>query len=310
MKVKGTRRKTMHNTSTTKKISVQDATTTTECIKAAGLDYKVELRPIFLQGSHDVDGIPVIGKVVDGKKAVVRTDNSNILGVVGSQYRVVQNTECFGFFDGLVEQGYAKFSQAYATQGGAKVNIVADLGHVNICGDECRKQLILRTSHDGSCAVTVILRVWRLVCSNGMMGWSTKDNVKVRHTKDCQARFKQAKEIIGIADQYYEWFEAEAQKLTSTPISMNAAIDVIANLIPSPKGEKKASTRVQNQRDMVFERFLYGKGNNGETRWDLYNGVTEYVDHYRTKNVEKALESNLVGSGAKLKQQAFNLLTA
>jgi hypothetical protein len=140
------------------------------------------------------------------------------------------------------------------------------------------------------------------------MGWSDRDRIKIRHTESCQAKLKQARKVIGIADQYHTWFEAQARKLYDSPISASAARDTIAKIIPSK--DEEPSTRVKNQRESIFDRFMYGKGNHGETKWDLYNGVTEYVDHYRTKNVEKALESNLVGSGAKLKQQAFNLLTA
>jgi len=228
---------------------------------------------------------------------------------VGNQYNIIQNRECFSFFDGLVEQGYAKFTKAYSIKNGAIVNVVADLGDIDIGGDACKKQLILRAAHDGSCAVTVLMRVWRLVCSNGLMGWANKNRVKIRHTRNYNIQMKQAREIMGIADQYYTWFAAEAEKLFNAKLYSNEALDYIKKILPA-ENEEEISTRLQNQRDTVYSRFVYGLGNHGETKWDLYNGVTEFVDHYRTKNSEKSIESGLVGSGAKLKERAFQVLTA
>lgn len=32
----------------------------------------------------------------------------------------------------------------------------------------------------------------------------------------------------------------------------------------------------------MLDLFKTGEGNEGKTRWDAYNAVTEYVTHYRT----------------------------
>lgn len=290
---------------------VSKATTAQECMEIAGLDYKLELQPIFIAGTAEVDDTPVQGKQVFGKSAVVRTDRNEPVGVVGKRYEIVQNTEVFSFFDGIVEQGLGTYKEAYSANNGAKVGVICDLGKFKIGDDECKKQLILRTSHDGSCAVTGIMRVLRLVCTNGLMAWRNKNNVKIRHTQNYQTKMAQARHTLGIAGQYYEWFEAQANKMYWEQISHQHAFDLISKKIMPAKNEDKVSTKMSNAWSDIYARFLNGRGNNGRTIWDLYNGVAEYVDHYRSRNrnEEQELETNIVGSGAKLKEKAFEVLT-
>jgi len=289
---------------------VSKARTAAECMEIAGLDYGLELQPVYVQGKALVDGIPVVGRRVPEKYAVVRQDNSEPIAVVGNKYEIVQNSRVFGFFDGLVEQGHAKFVRAYSTHAGAKVNIVANLGDTIIGGDRSQKRLTLRTSHDGSCRITGILDVYRLVCSNGLMAYSKESSFAVKHTKMYSGKLNAAKHIIGIADQYYKWFAEQADKLTTMIVTPGHAVALIKKLVPAAD-EDDVSTRIQNQRESIYNQYKYGKGNAGDTRWDLYNGIVEFVDHVRSagRDRETATETNLVGSGARLKQRAFALLS-
>ena len=289
---------------------VSKTRTAAECMEIAGLDYGLNLQKVFLQGKALVDGIPVIGKNVPDKFAVVRQDTGEPIGLVGNQYEIIQNSRVFGFFDGLIEQGLAKFVRVYSTHNGAKVNIVANLGDIDVGGDHSQKRLTLRTSHDGSCRITGILEVYRLVCSNGLMAFSKeKSSFAIKHTKSYGAKLNAAKHIIGIANQYYKWFSEQADKLTEIPVTPGQAIALIKKVVPAAD-ESDVSTRTQNQRDAIYNLHRYGKGNHGNTRWDLYNGIVEFVDHVRSKNRDQEIqvETNLVGSGAKLKQNAFDIL--
>jgi phage/plasmid-like protein (TIGR03299 family) len=290
---------------------VSIAQTAQECMEMAELDYQLQLQPLYIGGNNKVDGIPVQGKQVQGKQAVVRLDNGEPIGVVGNQYKIVQNAEVFSFFDGIVEQGLGTYKKAYCAKGGAKVNVICDLGPVQIGPDSCRKELVLRTSHDGSCAVTGIMRIMRLICTNGLMSIKKQNSIKIRHTANYQLKMAQAKKTLGIARQYYHWFATEAEKLYHKPVSPTYAWDIITKKFMPAKDENKVSTRLANAWDDVFVRFVSGKGNHGENYWDLYNGLTEHVDHFRSRNrnEEQSLETNLVGSGAGLKERAFEVLT-
>jgi len=76
----------------------------------------------------------------------------------------------------------------------------------------------------------------------------------------------------------------------------------------------EVSTQKENTRQELFTLFENGTGQklgNKHSIWKAYNSVTEYVDHYRTVkklDVDKTnkLKSIWFGSGAKLKEKAYN----
>ena len=69
--------------------------TAAEAIEAAGLNYHVALHSLSTN-----DGIPV-----PKRKTVIRSDTSEVLGVVGNSCQPVQNHQCFGFLDAVVADG-------------------------------------------------------------------------------------------------------------------------------------------------------------------------------------------------------------
>ena len=69
--------------------------TAEEAITAAGLNYDVQLTPLATTDGLDVPQ----------RKAVVRYDTQQVLGVVGNDYVPVQNREAFGFLDAVVAEG-------------------------------------------------------------------------------------------------------------------------------------------------------------------------------------------------------------
>ena len=77
-----------------------------EAIKAAGLNWKVEKRPLFTpaNASGSNDNL----REVEGFSAVVRKDKRRVLGVVGKTCQPLQNREAFRFFNPFIE---AKFAQ-------------------------------------------------------------------------------------------------------------------------------------------------------------------------------------------------------
>ena len=93
---------------------VQDYPTSAEALKFAGLDYTVAKRKLFtLDNENEAANEPACrqGRVTEIKIpeievpdffATIRTDNESVLGVVGKDYEVVQNTDAFSFFDAIV----------------------------------------------------------------------------------------------------------------------------------------------------------------------------------------------------------------
>ncbi|MBI2805484.1 MAG: DUF932 domain-containing protein [Planctomycetes bacterium] len=88
-------------------------------------------------------------------------------------------------------------------------------------------------------------------------------------------------------------------------------------IYPDP-GEGKDNTRAVNVRQELYRLFEEGIGHDEpsikRSSWVAFNAVTEFVDHVRTSRgandadrASRRLDSIWFGSGARLKQQAWNL---
>jgi phage/plasmid-like protein (TIGR03299 family) len=97
--------------------------TAREAIHAAGLDYLVELKPLETSEGNEV---PI-------RKATVRTDTNEVLGVVGNGYIPVQNFQAFGFLDAVVADGGLRYHTAGALGRGERIWMLAKLpGHIQV----------------------------------------------------------------------------------------------------------------------------------------------------------------------------------
>ena len=93
---------------------LENPATAAEAITAAGLDYEVRLASLVTG-----NGVPV-----PQRKAVVRSDSQQVLGVVGNSYVPIQNRECFGFLDAVVADGGLRYHTAGAL-GPGRADLVA-----------------------------------------------------------------------------------------------------------------------------------------------------------------------------------------
>ena len=120
---------------------LENAATSAEAIKAAGLDWKVTKEPLFLEG----------GTRLEKALATVREDTGAVLGVVGKVYQPLQNKDAFKFFDAVVGIKEAMYHTAGALGDGECVWILAKLpGVVRVVGDDItEKYLLLTNRHDG-----------------------------------------------------------------------------------------------------------------------------------------------------------------
>jgi phage/plasmid-like protein (TIGR03299 family) len=143
---------------------LDEPATDREAIETAGLNYLAELKDL-----QTTDGIPI-----PQRKAVVRSDSQQILGVVGTSYVPVQNHQAFGFLDAVVADGSLRYHTAGALGKGERIWMLAKLPddiRVKNSDDITEKYLLLSNSHDGSSSLRVILKpvtggfLWVPFCS-------------------------------------------------------------------------------------------------------------------------------------------------
>lgn len=291
---------------------LDEPATAGDAIEAAGLDFEVELTRLVT-----VNYIPIPDKL-----AVVREDSHEILGVVGSTYRPVQNRDCFGFLDAVIEDGSLRYHTAGALGKGERIWMLAKLPdeiRVKNSDDITEKYLLLSNSHDGSSSLRVYFTPIRVVCANTLAIAARNgrgQGVSIVHKGNLTSKVRQAQEVLGLAKRFYDDAEVQINRLAWHYPSLRQLEEYFRQVYPdSPEGE---STRTKNVRQEMLRLFEEGIGHDmpdiRHTTWTALNAVTEYVDHYRSTrgktSIERAsnrLESAWFGSGARIKERAWDL---
>ena len=286
--------------------------TSQEAIVAAGLDYDVELRPLQT----------ACGEPVEMRKAVVRTDSNQVLGVVGKSYQPIQNYQCFGFLDSVVAEGQITYHTAGALGSGERIWLLAKLRdtiRVRGTDDVTEQYLLLSNSHDGSSSLRVFFTPIRVVCAN-TLGTAERfgrgQGVAICHRGDLAAKVAEAQRILGLATGFYDDLEAKINFLADQPLSKTQLETYFNSLYPDPPSARP--TRAKNVREKLEHLFEEGLGQDlpriRHSAWAAFNAVTEYVDHHRASRgkTQQDIRSNRLksawfGSGARTKQRAWDL---
>lgn len=285
--------------------------TSEEAIVAAGLDYQVDLKPLVTVDGTDV---PI-------RKAVVRSDNGEVLGVVGNSYAPVQNREGFAFLDSVVSDGQLAYHTAGALGRGERVWMLAKLpGSIRVKNSEdvTEKYLLLSNAHDGTAALRVFFTPIRVVCANTLSVAHQRgrgSGISILHKGDLSAKVYEARKVLGLAAQFYDDVQIGVNRLAEYYPSERQLDDFFKGLFPDP--DEGSRTRVEKVRSKLWDLFASGKGQDipevRNTAWAALNAVTEYVDHHRPtrakseqERASKRLHSQWFGSGARLKSQAWD----
>ena len=291
--------------------SLDEPATAEEAIAAAGLDYRVSLCPLTT----------IFGEPVDRRKAVVRDDTRQILGVVSNSYVPIQNCECFGFLDDVVADEGLRYHTAGALGQGERVWLLAKLpDYIRVAGsdDITEQYLLLSNSHNGSSALRVYFTPIRVVCANtlAVASRTSKHGIAIRHSGNLSVKIAQAREVLGLAKHFYDDLDRRINHLASYYPTATQLGRYFAQLYPDPEEGNKR--RAENTRTRLLELFESGRGQDlpeiRHTAWAAVNAVTEYVDHHRPtrgrnpeQRADRRLRSQWFGSGSRLKARAWNL---
>lgn len=315
---------------------VQDYPTSGEAIKHAGLDYEVIKAPIYTKGTGIIqraDGIEMRDNEISIPDyfANIRTDSNTVLGVVGSDYHIVQNREAFAFFDAIVGGGDGiLYETAGALGNGERIFITAKLPDYISVGngdDITEKYIFLTTSHDGSGSITAAFTPIRIVCQNTLNAslHNMSNVVRIKHTAGAKQRLENAHRVMGLANTLSNQLEDIFNHWTTIKITDHEVRKLI-QLALCPNREtldllkKGADDEISTVfKNTVEDAFAYGMISDCQqmtttkgTLFGAYNAVTGYYQNVRSyKDDEAKLQSIVMGGTAQLKtQKAFELCTA
>lgn len=299
---------------------VQDYPTSKEALQFAGLDYIVEKRP----NQHVLDN----GEVITSNNSffTYRLDTGAILGDrLGADYKVVQNTDAFNFFDSIVKGDGILYETAGALGKGERIFITAKLPHYIRVGNDdlIEKYLFLTTSHDGYGSITAAFTPVRIVCTNtlNMALRDCSNTVRIRHTASAQDRLKEAHKVMGISDRlstqlediFNQWAKV---KITDThlkkliQLAMVPNREVLRNIQLGNTDE--LSKCFTNICDNTYEYALSSPTQQTDTTrgtlFGAYNAVTGYFQNVKEfKDNEAKFKSIMYGTGLLRTYTAFDL---
>jgi phage/plasmid-like protein (TIGR03299 family) len=287
--------------------------------QAAGLNFTVEKRQLEYMGSS-VDAWGTFR--VDYDQAT-RVKSHTFLGAVGEDYQVIQHGEGFKMLDSLVgAAGGAHYETAGALGKGETIWGLVDLNiGLSVGDDRHESYLLFSTSHDGSKSHGYGLTDTRVVCQNTLnMALSSKaaSSLRVRHTRNAMDRIQSMHTALEGITNDVRTMEQKLNMLAQRRVTKESCEQIFARLFPPTLIDgkpKEDSTRRQNQIAAILERFESNDNNafpeQRGTAYNLLNGITEYVDHYRDGvRGGKRAEAAMFGSGNQLKTNALEIIMA
>lgn len=267
-------------------VKVDEALSSQQAIKMAGLDWTVDAQPIQVVG----------GQVIDGMKANVRSSDHKVLGVVSDRYKIVQNADAFAFTDILLGEG-VKYETAGSLSSGKRVWLLAKMETSKVCGDDVDPYLVFTNSHDGSGAVKVAVTPIRVVCQNTLtLALSTaKRTWSTKHCGDIQGKMDDARNTLGFAASYMENLKEEADKLTQVVVLAPQFADFLMKMFPTnSKMSERQIANVENQRKAVAE--IYNHKDDIQkfhgTAYGVLNAIADHLPHMIPPRITSSYREN------------------
>lgn len=263
-----TREKPWHGLGT----KVEEAPTSADALRLAGLDWRVEQKNIQLCG----------GSKVPGYKANVRSTDGKVLGVVSDRYRIVQNADAFEFTDSIIG-GDVRYETAGSLNGGKKIWLLAKLPETEIAGGKTEPYLCFSNTHDGSGAVRVCMTPIRVVCNNtlNLALDSAKRAWSVRHTGSLQSKMHEARACLRMANTYMGALAEKADRMANTAITRDQLNRILDELFPvdehTTEREKQNIKKLRDEYMVCY--FAPDLVKFRDTAWGAYNAMSDMITH-------------------------------
>jgi phage/plasmid-like protein (TIGR03299 family) len=291
--------------------------TVEEGIKHAGLDWDVELQPLYLKDGREVR-----------QYATVRKTDGSVFGFVGPGYRVLQNRDAFKWFQPLIDAGSVQLETAGSLRGGKRVWVLASTKSDPIevvPGDPVVNYLLLSNSHDGTFAIRAGSTKTRVVCSN-TLAMAHRDAasklIRIYHTKGAQDALERVREILDIANNEFVATAEQYKALTRKNVDQKT-LKAYVRKVFVPKFIEDGATDEEIAESTTCARVLpdivrlYEEGPGSQmlgvsgTMWGAYNAVTAYLSHERGRTQDARVDSLWFGESHNINERALKVaLTA
>lgn len=286
--------------------AVAEAPTSAEAIKLAGLDWKVESSPIYIENNIEIPGY----------KANKRDSDGKVLGIVSDKYQIVQNTDAFDFTDSLIGEG-CTYETAGSLKGGKKIFLLAKLPQKMILEDAVDPYVCFTNSHDGFGAIQACMTPIRVVCNNTLNLALSKATRKwsAKHIGNIENKLEEARHTLKLANDYMNELNSVADKLAHTKVTEGEISAILDEIFPIEDtfSDRKKTNIEQVKNDIMVCMFAPDILKFKNTGWGAINGFADYVSHYKAARESDTFAErkfNRIIDGHIILDQAFAKLMA
>lgn len=304
-----------------------DALTAEDALKTAYLDWQV-----FKSENPVSTMVPMLGNSAMEENSMEeitfedkfmtyryhpKTQKADALGVVGSRYTPVQNSEAFSLLNYIADESGAVFETAGSLNSGRKVFMTMKLPNQMTIGgvDAIDMYLMAWNTHDGTSSFNLLTTPIRVVCQNtlSMAINGAKSSFALRHTTNVQGKVQEAREALQLAWQYTDAFAIEAEELLAQKLSTNDYAKIVEKLIPIDETVDRKRSLAEEARGALMSLWNAPTQENvAGTKWAAWNAVVEYADWakpVRGNNADvKRAERIVTGAGDAFKNKALQLI--
>lgn len=325
-----------------------------EALEACHANYKVALQPILalspeliekMGNGEMIDPDMLLNLVIEGKKATMRLDYNETLGVTSDKYGIVQNEDAFKFVDLFCSGQFAERDNTPVIETcgvlgkGERVFVTAKFPEKIVLdakrGDLVEMYMTFTTSHDGTGAVRAMVTPVRVVCNNTLQMAMQKNigRVSFRHTSNVMNRIdllnkenaEFAAKALNVYEVYKNGLEQAFEHLRNIKVSEKEIDQILAQVLLSDDYLKVynqtgniesdgIATRSKNIFIGVKDAMENGIGQDllesGTALWALNGLTTYYQNNANYKDAETKFDSIMDGNVYNKVNKAYDLLLA
>lgn len=260
--------------------SVEECKDMEQVLKASGLDYEVEKRPVYMNNGL---GFDTATSQIPNRFVTVRTSDNHPYDVVSDKFEIIQNRDAFDFVNYMGDE--FEFEKAGETESGM-VYIIGSLPEVKILGDAFVPHVIFRNGFNGKIKITAAISPLRMVCQNqfNFAFKNAANAITIRHVRNAEAKLVEARETLKMSADYMKELIVMAEGLAMDKVSDKRLERILNFLFPLPSEDEKVNAFKRKSLEDARAGFInaYNVDDNRNfkgTAWGLVNAYTDYITH-------------------------------
>ena len=238
------------------------------------------------------------GKPIHNGKALIRSDNEEVLEVVNSKFIPFKNKELYQLILQIAEKEKINESdiRILENKNGNKISIKLDLNfNYSVRDDVVSNQLLIQNSHGGFASLSFGFGNLVYSCSNGLIVFDKKLGYKIYHNKYMNSSLDHMMLNIEAVKRNIIKFKKFSNQIADKTIHnregiIHDAINYVTN-VDLRNTQDQYINKYKNYKD---EEILYFKwdqseklrkslhyemNNKGDNYWGLLNGFTYFTNH-------------------------------